>query len=91
MTAPFQRGNPLAEGLTWVARITTIGLEMVLPAILGNWLDSQLGTAFLAVFGLVLGVVGGILHLLFMTRKGGSPDRRSKVNPREQKNRDQVE
>jgi F0F1-type ATP synthase assembly protein I len=71
--------SPLALGLEWSSRITTVALEMVVPALLGYWLDQKLGTrfAFLAG-GAVLGFVAGLMSLLRMTRSNGrngkSPD-----------------
>ena len=68
----------------WVAKITTVALEMVLPAALGAWADDRWGTSFLALLGLAVGVTVGIWHLVQMT-KGQSQKRRSdrerKVDP----------
>jgi hypothetical protein len=71
--------------MEWVAKITTVGLEMALPAIGGGWLDRRLGTSYWALIGVALGVTVGIWHLIQMTRppgresagertKGGSQD-----------------
>lgn len=54
----------IAEGLRWVSIVMTASLEMVVPGILGLWLDSILGTRFLAILGLLVGVPLGIWHLL---------------------------
>ena len=54
--------------MTWVARITAVGLMMVLPGLGGLWLDKHLGTSFLGLVGLTLGVVGGIAYLISITR-----------------------
>ena len=56
--------------LEWVSKITTVALEMVLPAIVGNWLDKRWGTKFLALMGIALGVSLGIWHLLVLTGTG---------------------
>jgi len=63
--------DPLALAMEWVAKITTVGLEMVLPAIGGAYLDKRFGTSYWALAGLVLGVVVGIWHLLQMTKPPG--------------------
>ena len=34
----------MALAMEWVAKITTVGLEMVLPGIGGHYLDERLGT-----------------------------------------------
>ena len=62
----------MAQALVWISRITTVGLEMALPAIAGQWLDSKLQTSFLGVVGLVFGVVAGFWHLMVMTRPPAS-------------------
>ena len=61
--------SPLASGLEWSSRITTVALEMVIPALLGYWLDQRLGTLPLfIVLGSVFGFVAGLLSLLRLTR-----------------------
>ena len=60
--------SPIAVAVEWVARITALAFEMVLPGLGGHWLDSRWGTApVLALIGFVLGTVGGLSHLLWMT------------------------
>jgi len=58
----------IARGMQWVARITTVSLEMVIPAVIGTWLDNRIGTNFLALVGLLIGVPLGLWHLLKMTK-----------------------
>jgi F0F1-type ATP synthase assembly protein I len=51
--------------MSWVARLTTISLEMVLPGLIGYGLDQWLGTSYLlAIGGFVLGFIVAFLHLL---------------------------
>lgn len=59
---------PLAAAMEWVAKITTVALEMFLPAIGGRYLDGRFGTQYWVLVGLVLGFVVGMWHLLQMTR-----------------------
>jgi hypothetical protein len=54
--------------MEWVAKITTVALEMVLPAVGGAYLDRRFGTRFATLVGLVSGLVVGMWHLLQMTR-----------------------
>jgi hypothetical protein len=54
--------------MEWVAKITTVGLEMALPAIGGGYLDRRWGTNYWALVGVVVGVTVGMWHLLQMTR-----------------------
>ena len=47
----------------------TIALGMVVPGLVGYWLDGRLGThALLTILGFGLGVTFGIWELLRMTR-----------------------
>ena len=59
---------PMALAIEWVSRITTVALEMVLPGVFGQWLDSKWGTGFLGLAGFALGVSVGLWHLLRMTK-----------------------
>ena len=68
VTDQRRRPHPVAAAMEWVAKITTVGLEMFLPAVGGGYLDRYLGTGYWAVVGLIVGVVVGFLHLLQMTR-----------------------
>jgi len=58
--------------MAWSSRITTISLEMVLPAVFGHWLDRQLGSWFVFVtLGAIAGMTVGLLHLMQMTKPTG--------------------
>ncbi len=51
----------------WVSRMTTVLLEMALPAALGLGVDHLLGTRFVfALIGFGIGMVLGVWHLLQM-------------------------
>jgi uncharacterized protein YqgC (DUF456 family) len=63
--------------MEWVAKITTVALEMFLPAIAGGYLDRRQGTQHWALVGLVLGFVVGMWHLLQMTRGTNRRDKSS--------------
>ncbi len=43
---------------------------MVLPGLLGAYLDSRLGTNFCVLIGIGLGVVAGTVQLLALARRG---------------------
>jgi uncharacterized protein YqgC (DUF456 family) len=64
--------------MEWVTKITTVALEMVLPAIGGAWLDKRFGTQYWALVGVVLGMVVGMWHLLQMTRPKTGPGGKQK-------------
>ena len=57
--------------MEWVAKITTVAVEMFLPAVGGHYLDRWAGTRFWVIVGLVLGVTVGFWHLIQMTRPPG--------------------
>jgi hypothetical protein len=67
----------MALAMEWVAKITTVALEMVLPGLAGRWLDAQLGTGFLVLLGFAFGLVAGISHLLLMTGAVGRKKNRN--------------
>ena len=69
---------PYVEAARWISRLTTVVVEMVLPALVGSWLDQQFGTSFLTAVGLLLGVPLGFWHLLVITRTASDPDRKRK-------------
>lgn len=78
----------MAEALRWVSRLTTVSLEMVLPGLVGLWLDSLCGTLVLfTLLGFALGLTVGIWHLIRMTSadsEGGSPAHRGEQPPEAQ-------
>jgi ATP synthase protein I len=57
--------SALSIGLEWSTRVTTIGLEFAVPALLGFWLDRWLGSSpWFTVTGAFLGLASGTLHLV---------------------------
>ena len=65
MTPKPDQRSPLSIGLDWGSRITTIGLEFALPAVLGFGLDRWLNTGpWLTIAGSLLGLLVGILHMI---------------------------
>jgi len=68
--------SPLAMAMAWVSRVTTISFEMVLPGLLGYWVDQKLGTdPLFLVIGVVLGLIGGMWHLVGLTHEPSSRTR----------------
>jgi hypothetical protein len=65
----------MAQAMVWSSRITTVALEMALPAVFGHWLDSQLGTWWVFVtLGAIAGMTLGLMHLIQMTKPTGQDD-----------------
>lgn len=61
--------SPYALAMEWTSRITTVALEMVVPALLGYWLDQWLGTRMVfLILGAILGFATGFYSLLRLTR-----------------------
>lgn len=58
----------MALAMEWVAKITTIGVGMVLPGIVGHYLDQWLETSFLAIVGFAFGVAAGLWQLIRWTQ-----------------------
>jgi len=62
----------MAKATAAASRAITVALEMVLPGVLGLWIDEQFGTRILfMVLGFIFGLTFAIWHLLKMTK----PDR----------------
>ncbi|MCE9544052.1 MAG: AtpZ/AtpI family protein [Planctomycetia bacterium] len=67
-TQPDDR-SAMATALAWASRVMTVALEMVLPGVLGGWLDRRWGTGFLAAIGFAFGLVVGVAHLVLISRE----------------------
>lgn len=77
MSEPRDDRFPIAQALSLASTVTTIALTMVVPALLGHWLDQWLGLPPLfAALGGALGLYAGIRALLELVRpKTDSQDR----------------
>ena len=83
---PRDDRSPLALAYGWAVRITSISLEMVVPGLIGLWIDRQLGTVLLfLVLGVIVGVTTGMLHLVRLaaaaSRREPSPRTSSDNHP----------
>ncbi|MDR3617874.1 MAG: AtpZ/AtpI family protein [Paludisphaera borealis] len=75
--------SSLSVGLDWSARVTTIGLEFCVPAVLGHVVDRWLSTApWLTVLGALLGMAIGMLHVLRLPGELARADERAKAGAR---------
>ena len=55
----------MAQAMSLSSMIISVAMEMVLPGLAGYWIDQRLGTKLVfLLLGLVLGVVGGMIHLV---------------------------
>jgi len=65
--------SPFAIGYGWAARIMGIGIETIVPILLGALVDYWLGTVVLFLFlGLLLGCFVGYTQLLKIVREEDS-------------------
>ena len=61
----------MAIGLEWSATVMVIAAEMVVPGLIGYWIDTKLGTrAVFLLVGLALGSLMAGLALARIARKG---------------------
>lgn len=62
----------ISVGARWATRVTSIGLEFALPALLGGYLDRRWGTGTaLTIAGAILGFLVGMFHILAIARETG--------------------
>ena len=67
---PADGRSAFAIAYGWAGRITGIGLEMVVPGLIGYWIDQRLGTkAVFTIGGFVFGMVFGFWHLMKIAGK----------------------
>lgn len=65
---PEQPSKSRAMG--YVIALSQVGMEMVVPIVLGVLLDNWLGTVpWLLIGGVLLGLFGGLLHLIAILNK----------------------
>lgn len=86
VTNPSDDRSALAKAYQWSARIMVVAMEMVLPGLVGYWLDKRLGTVVLfMLLGFGLGSTAAVVHLIRMVRSEQLADGRmgigAKRNP----------
>ncbi|MBD3672050.1 MAG: AtpZ/AtpI family protein [Planctomycetaceae bacterium] len=73
---------PMAVAMERVSQVTTIGGEMVFPAVAGYFLDRRWGTdPWLLIGGAVLGITLSVWHMYQLAAKS-SRDNRPTSKPR---------
>ena len=69
MTDEHDDRSPYAQAMELTSRITSISLELVVPVLIGYWLDQRLGTHVLfLVVGVILGFVTATLSLVRLAK-----------------------
>jgi F0F1-type ATP synthase assembly protein I len=67
--------SPIAVAIHWASQVTTISVEMVLPLLLGVWVDRWLNTkAVFAILGGILGLWVGIWNLMRIAKELAAED-----------------
>jgi ATP synthase protein I len=71
VTRPEPPRSSLSLGIQWASRVTTVGLEFVVPPLLGVLFDRWAGTSPLAMLtGAVIGFAVGMMQILRIAREG---------------------
>jgi len=75
--------SALSIGMDWGTRVTAIGLEFALPALLGFGLDRWWHTApWMTILGALLGVGMGMLHVIRLASElSASTEKRQSTRP----------
>ena len=77
MSEPEDDRSAIAQAMEWSAAIMTISAEMVVPGLLGYWIDQWLGTKVLfLLLGFALGGVLAGMALMRITKKRVGADGR---------------
>lgn len=76
--------HPMAIAMQWVARVFAASLMMTLPGLGGQWLDRRWGTSLAGPAGFALGLVGGVVYLIAVTRAADVRRRERKSKSRDE-------
>ena len=61
---------PMVVAMRWVHQITSIAIEMAVPAFLGHWADQHWGTEpWFVGIGALLGFAVAMVHLLALAKQ----------------------
>ena len=85
--------SSLSIGMDWGARVTSIGLEFCVPAVLGHFADRWLNSApWLTVIGALLGMAIGMMHVLRLPGElARASDRRKRQGPPNRNAADEID
>lgn len=90
---PVDDRSPMAQALAQGSQVTAISLMMVIPAIIGHFIDQRLGTLILFTgIGFVVGVAAAVFQLVQLVRYQNRRDDLQRENARKnQSDSDQVD
>jgi F0F1-type ATP synthase assembly protein I len=70
---PVDDRSPMAKSLSKVSEITAVCLLMIVPALIGYFVDQWLGTGFVfTLLGLVFGMTGSVYQLMQLVQANES-------------------
>jgi hypothetical protein len=58
-----------AGAIDWVSRVLAVLLVMVVPGLLGSWLDRQFATRWCTAAGFLLGMLAGMVGLVVLVAR----------------------
>jgi ATP synthase protein I len=62
--------DPTPREMGYYFALAQVGVEMVVPTLLGYWIDSWLGTTpWITIVAAVLGFAAGMIHLIMILRQ----------------------
>ena len=81
MPEPHDDRSPMAIAFEWSATVMTISAEMVVPGLMGYWLDQRLGTRalFLLVGFAIGGTLAGMQLMRIANRRTGQDEKNRNV------------
>ena len=79
---PADDRSALSLAWAWATRIIVVAATMVVPALIGAWIDQKLGTvAVFLLVGLALGVTAAIVQLMRIVKESQAASPRTKKKP----------
>lgn len=64
----------MAKAVAWSSEAISIAVEMVVPGLVGLWIDRKLGTVLVfLVLGVALGMTLALFHLVRLTKSVSGP------------------
>jgi hypothetical protein len=67
--APQDDRSAISLAYAWATRVMVIAAEMVVPGLVGVWIDQKIGSLVVfALAGFALGITVAIMHLVRMTK-----------------------
>ncbi len=74
--------DPTPRELGYYAALAQTGLEMVLPAVVGHYIDGWLETApWITIIAAVVGFTAGLIHLIFLANRKERDESSDKKTP----------